>query len=454
MKLRTQTLVAAVPLFLLLGIVGNGVAWFLKAWELRTAAERAAMSVAVALAEEATAVDAVNTVEGKAAMDRGAAQLARWDLLERITLFDEAGDAVWRWKSEAAAEAADEPLILPPGVMQKGERLIEVRSDHPVVRAVAATEAGRVEIAWRLPKLVPEIALMRRRFFIEASLAVVVGISLVWALGYLLTKDVRRLAVVTPQVGEGTFQAPEHLRVAELDDLSRTLGVLDAITHEARQKFQRTQAELEMFRTDEDLGKAFRRAWLRPIDRVLAGRRVTVRLLSEGAVCHAFGALERGSGLGSAGAGGVVWMVRLNDVPGLDTAREASAAGAELTAALADDARDVGSTIAQVASWFRLERVVVVTWSDAAGVITTHRWTPQAGVEPSTATGARAFCSDDSGATVDAGETLVKSAAAEPLPKVMAALANLLGGTGGVVALIETDGGQGLRQPQDEIPGG
>lgn len=441
MKLRNRTLVAAVPLFLLLGIVGNAIAWLVKAGEVRLAAERAAVSVAVALAEQASAHEAVATETGRAAMQRGAERLARWDLIEQIRLFDEAGDEVWRWRAPDAPDLVDAPLVLPAGVRQRGERLVHVRAKHPVVRAVAATSGGRVEVAWRLPGLNEEIARMRGRFLIEASLAVAVGVGLLWALGQMLTRDVRRLAGVMSQVGGGTYRGPAHLRVAELDDLSRTLGVLDAITHEARQKFERTQASLGTFRTDEDLGKAFRRSWLTPIDATLAGRRVAMRLLSDQAVGHAFGVAERFAGNGEQGAAGLAWMLRRRETPGLETAREASAAGAELAAALRDDAKDIAAVMKRVAGWFELEAVVVATWSAEVGApVGVYRWTPGEGARFETVAEERVFCSDMSGAAVEAGATLVKTAEAEALETILMALTHLLGGTGGAVALIEPVG--------------
>ncbi len=369
MRLRTQTFLAIVPLFLVVGILGAGVSWLLESRELRHGAEAQARTMAVSLAEHLHGASwPTHDAAALERLERAEMRFEHWKFVRAIQLWDASGQRVHRWVSPAVTEVEDARWLQAALATESDEdavgELAMVSNDTAVSRggAVVWTAAGEVR-GWVECELDASDWLTESRHQERVNsrrvlVIVILGTVLAWLVSRLLAGDVRRLIASARAVGEGKYRAPDDLRVKEFAELSESFGVLDGLTHEYRLKFRRSLIENEIFRTSGVLAQAFRAEVMPSIDQRIAGRRVLSRLLDPGEC-------TRWHGAGGDDQRGWLWFGQVEGPVSVEVARVAFTVKSELEALLLRQQLDPAQALTELAEFYDIKRAFVVTWTGA-----------------------------------------------------------------------------------------
>ncbi|MFX3681353.1 MAG: hypothetical protein ACN6I3_00360 [bacterium] len=386
-KLREQSLLAVVPLFLMIGLTGAGASLLLKSYEWRKGMEEQARGMAVALAEymgtehwselRVGATDSV--VASEVRMDR-------WGFLRGIRIWDNDGALVHHWPRLESVETLPTPLVPQISVSRAHAdnafavgQLERESSDYAMIRGGAVVWAQNGD---RLGWLECELealgwAMVRDRQY-RGILQLVGGILLlgvVLALLFsrLVKSDIGLLLSSAEKVGAGDYQSPSGLHVKELADLSETFAVVDSLTEENRRKFQRSLIENEIFRTSDVLVDEFQNAVMPNIDQVIAGRRVVSRLLDrmDGSRWH---------GVGERSNQGWYWYGAVAGTSGIEKANQALAVSSEFEAMLLRQNLPADQVLAELGPLYGLSAGWVVNWDGPGSALRVWHWSTNVAV--------------------------------------------------------------------------
>lgn len=387
MKLRSQTLWAVVPLFVVLGAAGAGVSWWLKFEDLRRGLELKGEAVAVSLAEYA-AGDAMprGGSEAEQTFLAGVQRLARWEALVRLRIWNAEGAVVSQWPVADAADSIDLPRErwTDPASVRDRPRQVLSRLDFPaggdpLIHATAAILNGQgqiigwVETELEAEEWMPQALAIRRSVLLLFGTTVAVGLLLSLLISQVMAQDLRRLISVASDVGGGRYVSPEGLRLREIDDLGETFGVLDGLTHEYRQKFQRAMTENEIFRTSADLAQVYREQVMPGFDRVLVGRRVISKLNDQGTHVRWHGTME-------VDGRAWYWQGAVKTGLGLEAAQRATAAADELRSLLGPHGLSLTAALSELTTLYALATAQVVSWTATGDTLEICSWNPETGL--------------------------------------------------------------------------
>ncbi|MDA8527286.1 hypothetical protein N9K67_00655 [Opitutaceae bacterium] len=456
MRLRTQSLLAILPLFLLIGVTGAGAAWLLKSRDWRQGVEEQARGVAAGLAEF---VGREHWIEAEpvaqARLHLAEERLARWEFVKRIRVRNVSGQLIHQWSDDADQMGefpADPEYWVPVGDANDNNA-------HAVGRFVADTDGGAVAwggamvwdeagdpIGWVECELdasgweAAHTAELRGMFYLIGGI-IILGTLMAWLFNQLVVGDIRKLIQSARGVGEGEFVKPDGLKVSELQDLSEAFSVVDSLTHENRMKFRRSLIENEIFRTNTVLVDTFKESMLPDFDRVLMGRRVISRLFDQ-----ANGVRWHGGGQTS--ARGWMWYGAVRGAEGIETAVRALAVGSELEMMLLNQNVDPEETLKELLPLYDLTHITILSWTSARSEI--ERWTATSGeatsgdVEPNRETlRADRFLAHDLGGDMAATiEVVWDGSRDKSADDALGELQQFLGATNAVITVIVPDSGK------------
>lgn len=331
MKIVTQNLLAIVPLFLFVAIVGGGLMFTAERTELRWGLEEEANSLAVALAEfvgadRATALLAVSGDEVPALTELEAPLLRvlRWKQARRVALYSADGtrSAFSAMLSEPAEGEEGDPTLAvsrqadgwPARPFETYAGLgAEMDADRFFVGPIEpASAGGEVMRGWapildgqgkRVGLLAVEIdaspfsAGMRRvtlRIVLVTLVLLVIGVGVAIALSRRAAGEIRALSRAASDVEAGNLDRELGSgRIQEVADLTNTFGTMREVLKDVLAKTRRALVEGDRIRTSVDLSREFVRSFEPQLDLPAAGCVVAARHLGSRPSGSFYGAIER-----------------------------------------------------------------------------------------------------------------------------------------------------------------
>lgn len=394
MRIRTQILLAILPLFLFLGLVSSALMVHAERRELRWGIREEAASVAAATAE---------FLDGDRYRDlaaRGAAGLvpSDWRLaFERILARNQA-----KRISGMSADGRRVLFSVPASGAPSSGAGGSAGADPPGFRAAVA--AGRCFVA-ELPPAPGRPAVLagfapirdpkgkrvgvlevetvrggyaaatRRLGWCVAAISgsvLLLGLLVATALSGLVTREVEALTDTVVEVQGGNLDMESQSgHIQEVSDLANTFNTMTDVLRDVLSRTRRALIEGEQFRTDADLARVYLEQCCPPLRADLGGVRVAARRVGPGSA-----ALAAPAGKDAAPTG--AFYTAFEAVPGeycaaagrvkasgkLESAIEASAVAAHLRRAVGEQAPE--AALADLAEQFSLESLECLYWRTGA----------------------------------------------------------------------------------------
>ena len=283
MRIRTQNLLAIVPLFLALAIAAGAMAYTTARSEMVWGLREEAASLSIAIAEFVGGEE----LSAAAAAGDPAARLESLSLpFERILNHGQAkhvfalsteGEPIWSTalddpsraafvppadqlapSAEALAQlaAGDSAVVGEITTLASGESVLV--SFAPITRADGAV-AGILGVAIDAARL----PAMSRALLVDVAqltlLALVIGALAALFISALLTHKVRALSRAALEVADGEYDRYIDIgTIQEMSDLSNTFNTMSSVLKDLIEKTRRTLIEGEQFRTPLDLARTYR----------------------------------------------------------------------------------------------------------------------------------------------------------------------------------------------------
>ena len=452
MRLRTQSLLVILPLFLLIGAAGAGATWLLESRNWRLGAEEQARGMAAGLAEFLAGQHWITTGAGAESRLRLAeTRLARWEIVRGIRIRNAKGQVIHQWSTEpiesndratkvdywVPVAAANEENSYAVGKFVPGSEGNSVARGGAVVWNDSDGEIiGWVECELDASDWEETHASEIRDFMFMAGGIAILGILMALLFNQLVLGDIRKLIQSTREVGGGKYVKPAGLKVSEFQDLSEAFSVVDSLTHENRMKFRRSLIENEIFRTNTVLIDAFKESVLPNFDQVLKGRRVVSRLFDQ-----ANGV--RWHGGGETSDRGWLWYGAVRGEEGIETAVRALAVSSELESLLLQDGIDPKEAVEELMPVYDIEHVAIVAWSSGDSAI--EKWSvtsEEEGISLLTLREERFLSHDLDGDMATTIEVVWQGSRNKSVEHALGELEQFLGKTNAVISVIVPDYGK------------
>ena len=369
MKIRTQTLVAIVPLFLGLIAADGALIYYSQQKELMWGLRRQVRSLTVATTEHTRAAlaQAPGTDALRATLQPIYDRIAETNGLNLLRLSAPTGEILVT--AGARPERASAVAVLPevPRALDGGgafvSDIVRHASDDTAMVGVQRIDGpdGKplaiVEVETDAAVFEAEMAGVFRLILISSGVVLLAAMALAWVLGGKVSSKIRQLNQRASDLvdgREGRWEPTGGVReIEELDDSFRTIhSVLNSELGKSRRKL----LENEQFRTREDLLETLGETIMAPIEGRLGGREVVARCINP-LSGYFMGTVELGERA-------IVVLGRASEADPVDRSVTASSLLFLLRQTLVS--RPVREALARVAELFPGSEIVCLKW-DGAG---------------------------------------------------------------------------------------
>jgi HAMP domain-containing protein len=379
MRIRTQIVVAVVPLFFGMTLVTGALTYSLQVKELAGGLREESSSIALAAAQLADVETVQRLAAGAAPAEnpvRGQFRaILRWGRARRLTLL--AGDGRRVLLDAAEAGAAGPPLSVPPpaaaalarepfavGSPRREPGGGTFLSAYAPVRDAAGTLLGIVAVETRVDSFTAQRAAIVESALISLCAASLLGLVLAVLISTAVTRRLSRLTRAVHRVEEAGDGAAAGGVIEEVNDLVNTFATMKSVLGDVLARSNRARVEAEQFRTEDDLAQAFREEFQQARHREIAGMVVAGTVLGSQPAGSFFGMWE-------VPGGGCAFVGTVSEAGTLEQSVVAAAALAYLEQA--SRAGTVAPALASFADLFPLIQGEGVAWRRGAdGAV---RWT-------------------------------------------------------------------------------
>ncbi len=381
MKIRTQNMLAIVPLFLGLAVLIGALMYFVQYRELLWGLDEEATSIAVATARhmDPERVRAAETEEDWQQLMANPVQVLEWQRARRIVLMDP--DLSLLFDSADDSDAARTIPLTPAlhdrlheapyastAILQDDDgRFLYAFSpvgDDDGMAAIVAVETDADTLGAHELR-------MRRDIQLIVIVTVLIGMLLAILISGIISRRIVSLTRAADAVAGGQYDQPhETAGVQEINDLSSTFNTMSSVLSEVVSKTRRAVVEAEQFRTDDDLARAFTDTFMPPVHATYHGVAVSAVHVSSHSKGHFFAVAERDDAV----------MVAVGEVGAKEGLTEPLTASS--AAAMLQETWKVMDLKAACESWGRLFDVratEIITWERNAENLTRGTWDAQTG---------------------------------------------------------------------------
>ena len=340
MRIRTQNLIAIVPLFLVMAGAAGAMTYSTAREEMMWGLREEVTALSVAMTEfisgsdlepgDAALVDRLNSLE------QSFYRVIEHGQVKFVYALDRDGEVVWRYGG--AVDAAFVPEGVAPGLaaadlaaLTRGAASVstpvttlasgeDAMLAYSPIRDAAGNVAGSLGVvidASRVATLSSDLLLHLARLTL---LALVIGTLASLFISSLLTAKVRALSRAALQVAGGQYDRQIQIgTIQELSDLSNTFNTMSSVLKDLIERTRRTLIEGEQFRTPLDLARTYRQDTWSDLSRVYGGVYVASRSIGGGHPGDVYGVVEREGTV-------TVFVGRVTEGRELDSAIAAAAA--------------------------------------------------------------------------------------------------------------------------------
>lgn len=278
MRIRTQIILATVPVFLLMAVISGGMNYTTQRqellWGLRERTYGLAYSAAQFIRPGMLGMDPAQASPSPA-LEQPLQKIVDRNDVKRLSIWDAAGeqlvltmgkdadppwpldppDAAWLRRHDKPQDKEDPTTTLGSQGM----------SAYAPIRDASGKRIGVVGVALDAS----EMELQSRRFLIRIGMvgagAVLLGIVASLFLGWLITRPVRALGKAATQVADGHYeQHVEGAAVKEIDDLANTFNTMSNVLDDVLNRSKRFLIDSEQFRTQAELAEVYIQPLLKP----------------------------------------------------------------------------------------------------------------------------------------------------------------------------------------------
>lgn len=275
MRFRTQTLLAFVPMFMLLGAGGETVRALLENRELRWGMREEVSSLAVSISEflrdRPMAAPRIDTSPAKSGRtwQQSLEDIVRNSQARRVWLFGPDGRKVIRGWSAAPVDRsphampadckallATKPWAIEPQGARGGEGTLVA---YAPLRAAGGGIAGYIAVEIGTEDYVRALSDEKRKIVTGTAISLLAGLVAIGLLVAPVTRGARDLSEAADRAREGhPFASPGSRFIREIDELGETFRTMGTLLNEAMDKARRILVENEQLRASKDLADAFR----------------------------------------------------------------------------------------------------------------------------------------------------------------------------------------------------
>lgn len=342
MRIRTQNLIAILPLFLGMAAVAGGMTYVgarrQMVWGLQEEASSLSVSMAEFVGGDELLASGPSPTQRFATLDRSFRRVLAHGQTKYVFATDPDGRPIW----SAAANDSIRAAFLPPAALaapdsaQRAEfaagasavtsPVTELASGASAMVSLSPIETSDGRIAGFLGVVIDasRLATLSGALLIGLAqltvLALVIGTLAALFISFLLTRNVRALSKAALEVAGGEYDREIQIgTIQELSDLSNTFNTMSSVLKDLIERTQRTLIEGEQFRTPLDLARSYRQDGWNDLEQAFDSVKIASRSIGDGHPGDLFGVVVQNSTV-------TVYVGRVTRQTELDSAIVAAAA--------------------------------------------------------------------------------------------------------------------------------
>lgn len=376
MKIRTQNLLAIVPLFLGLAVLIGALFYVVQYRELLWGLDEEATSIAVATARH---LESESWLEDETDVDwedlmAESMKVLEWERARRIAilspdlrvLFDSAedeGDARPIGLSPTLHSRLSDRGFVGSSIRQdeRGRYMMgfgSIRDEEDII-AIVMVETDAEALTAHENR-------MRRDILFIVIGTVLIGFVLALTISRIISRRIVSLTRAASAVAAGRYDQPHEVGgVQEINDLSSTFNTMSSILSEVVSKTRRAVVEAEQFRTDDDLARAFTETFMPSEQRRVHGVDLSAMHVTSRSGGHFFGVWEKGDAV-------MAVVGEVSAGAGLSAPLTASACASMLQEHWKQ--KDLKAACAEWSRLFDLRAASVLSWPAGAAQLTHGVW--------------------------------------------------------------------------------
>jgi HAMP domain-containing protein len=298
MKIRTQSILAIVPIFIGVAAINGFLTYTSEQQENRWALGEESVALTVAVAEfiDADRYEAATTTGRESdyldSLELYLRRLLQWEQVKFVLLRSVDGQDIVQRYSNGFPSAAHQPL--PASAVEQLQDRDTWSSDIRIINAdISVTEVctrltnsdqvvvGLVCVGVSANDFLAQRATSQRKVLTMSIAVVGLGLLLALLISSLITNKIRQLTVAAETVAEGDYgQRFDIGTIQEVYDLSNTFNTMSSVMGETLLRAKRTLMENERFRTMQTLARTYQALVQQDIDLKLNGVEIAGKLLS------------------------------------------------------------------------------------------------------------------------------------------------------------------------------
>ncbi len=376
MKIRTQNMLAIMPLFLGLAVLIGALMYIVQYRELIWGLDEETTSIAVATARhlDAEQVRALEDESTAPSFLDAARAVLDWDKARRMAVLSPQMQVLF---DSAEDPAQARPIALPPAQRARLDNepyvstSVEQDARGRYVMAFSPVRdddgvAAIVMVETDADVLTAHEQRIRRNVQGLIVVAALIGVGIALLISRIISRRIDRLTRMASAIGEGHYeQADETGGIQEIQDLSRTFNTMSSVLSEVVSRTRRAVVEAEQFRTDDDLARAFVDTFMPAEHRQVQGVELSAVNMSSRSSGHFFGIWEKQQHV-------MAVVGEIDAEPGLRAPLNASAAASLLREYW--KTRDMEAACTAWGNLFNIRSAHALTWDADSDGITHCRW--------------------------------------------------------------------------------
>ena len=298
MKIRTQSILAIVPIFIGVAAINGFLTYTSEQQENRWALEEESVALTVSVAEfiDADRYEQATQPGGQSdyleELEIYLRRLLQWEQVKFVLLRSLDGRDILQRYSNGFPSRAHEPL--PSSAIEQLQNDVVWSSDIRIISAdISVTEVctplsnsaqapvGLVCVGVSANDFLAQRALSQRKVITMSVTVVGLGLLLALSVSTLITNKIRQLTAAAETVADGEYgQRFEIGTIQEVYDLSNTFNTMSSVMGETLSRAKRTLMESERFRTMQTLARTYQALVQQTVDLKLNGVEIAGQLFN------------------------------------------------------------------------------------------------------------------------------------------------------------------------------
>lgn len=312
MKIRTQSVLAIVPVFIGVAAISGFLTYTSEQQENYWALHEESTALTISIAAFIDVDSYQETLQTASAqsqnvryindLEKHLRQILQWKQAKYVLVRSLDGQRLLnhfsighpitahRPLSETAMETLQEQEVWISDIMPLNSETSFVEACTLLNQGDRAASVGVLCVGVSADVFLAQMAQSQRKVILSSSVIVIIGVILALTISELITKQIRQLRRAAETVASGDYQQTFKIGgiIQELQDLSNTFNTMSSVMEETLSRAKRSLVENERFRTVQALSKTYQDTINQQINQQLGSLHITGKLFNDGQITSDF----------------------------------------------------------------------------------------------------------------------------------------------------------------------